>query len=115
MTSPASQQQPSLRQDLVRITVLIYAKEGLIFEKFTSYWLNTYGPLISSLDIVKRNLTKYEQASDVPIQFIKRLAYPSISFISTLSRTRASLKKAWLYWRLSRTRRSSRSGRTRSV
>ena len=52
---------PTLRQDRVRLVALLHAKEGLSFEAFDSYWTHEHAQVFASIDIVKRNLTKYEQ------------------------------------------------------
>ncbi|KAJ7364153.1 hypothetical protein DFH08DRAFT_838454 [Mycena albidolilacea] len=52
----------SHRTDRVRIVVLLKRKPTLSKEEFHKHWTETHGPLFSSLDVVKRNLLKYEQA-----------------------------------------------------
>ncbi|KAF9237073.1 hypothetical protein BU15DRAFT_49272 [Melanogaster broomeanus] len=52
----------SLRTDRVRITVSFKRKEGISKEEFENFWLNEYFKLFNSLDIVKSNILKYEQA-----------------------------------------------------
>ena len=47
---------------------LMYPKDGLSFEEFDRYWLENHGKVFSSLDIVRKNLLKYEQVR--PSQFI---------------------------------------------
>ncbi|KAF8184646.1 kinase-like domain-containing protein [Mycena galopus ATCC 62051] len=51
----------SYRTDRVRLIVLFARKSNLSKEEFHKYWLETHGPLFSSLDAVKNNLLKYEQ------------------------------------------------------
>ncbi|KAJ7918893.1 hypothetical protein B0H13DRAFT_1458921, partial [Mycena leptocephala] len=50
------------RPDRVRLAVLIKRKPGMSVEEFGRYWAEVHGPLFTSLDIVKKNLVKYEQA-----------------------------------------------------
>ncbi|KAJ3556421.1 hypothetical protein NM688_g2033 [Phlebia brevispora] len=58
MTSSA----PSLmRKDRVRVVAIMFPKDGISFEEFDRYWLTEHSKLFSSLDIVKKNLLKYEQ------------------------------------------------------
>lgn len=52
---------PSLRSDRVRLIVMISPKPELSLEEFQEYWLNTHSKLFTSVAIVKKNLTKYEQ------------------------------------------------------
>ncbi|KAG6329094.1 hypothetical protein ID866_9994 [Astraeus odoratus] len=52
----------SLRTDRVRITGSFKRKEGVSKEEFDNFWLNEHPKLFTSLDIVKKNILKYEQA-----------------------------------------------------
>ncbi|KAH7924774.1 hypothetical protein BV22DRAFT_1066126 [Leucogyrophana mollusca] len=52
----------SLRTDRVRITASFKRKEGVSKEAFDEFWLNEHPKLFNSLDIVKKNILKYEQA-----------------------------------------------------
>ncbi|KAJ7261845.1 hypothetical protein B0H12DRAFT_1013346 [Mycena haematopus] len=52
----------SFRTDRVRLAVLFKRKPTISKEEFVKYWAETHGPLFSSLDIVKKNILKYEQA-----------------------------------------------------
>ena len=40
---------------------LMYPKDGVGFEEFDHYWLHEHSKIFTSLDIVKKNLLKYEQ------------------------------------------------------
>lgn len=51
----------SIRTDRVRLAILLKKKQGLTNEEFLGYWLNNHAKLFSSLEIVKKNLLKYEQ------------------------------------------------------
>jgi hypothetical protein len=51
----------TFRPDRVRLAVLIKRKPGMSVEEFGRYWAEVHGPLFTSLDIVKKNLVKYEQ------------------------------------------------------
>ena len=73
----------SIRTDRVRLAGLLKKKEGLTREEFLSYWLGHHGPLFSSLDIVKTNLSKYEQVSlfcyyYVPCSMLKATSTSSV-------------------------------------
>ncbi|KAI0779858.1 hypothetical protein C8Q74DRAFT_1367678 [Fomes fomentarius] len=57
---------PSLRSDRVRLIILISPKPELSLEEFQDYWLNTHSKLFTSVAIVKKNLTKYEQFHITP-------------------------------------------------
>lgn len=50
------------RSDHVRLILFLKRKPGLSKEEFSHYWSDTHAPLFLSLDIVKRNVIKYEQA-----------------------------------------------------
>ncbi|KAJ7158628.1 hypothetical protein C8R46DRAFT_395815 [Mycena filopes] len=50
------------RTDRVRLVVLLKRKSTLSKEEFHQYWSEQHAALFSSLDIVKTNLVKYEQA-----------------------------------------------------
>ncbi|KIN94421.1 hypothetical protein M404DRAFT_1008333 [Pisolithus tinctorius Marx 270] len=52
----------SLRTDRVRITGSFKRKEGVSKEDFDNFWLNEHPKLFNSLDVVKKNILKYEQA-----------------------------------------------------
>ncbi|KAF8206287.1 EthD domain-containing protein [Mycena galopus ATCC 62051] len=51
----------SYRADRVRFALLVNRKPGLSKEEFHKYWSEKHGPLVTTLDIVKQNLLKYEQ------------------------------------------------------
>lgn len=50
-----------LRKDRVRLIALMQPKEGTSLKEFDQYWIQQHGPLFASLDVVKKNLSKYEQ------------------------------------------------------
>ncbi|KAJ7475961.1 hypothetical protein FB451DRAFT_1173905 [Mycena latifolia] len=52
----------SLRTDRVRLVMFLRRKSTLTREEFSQYWSGTHAALFSSLEIVKTNLIKYEQA-----------------------------------------------------
>ncbi|KAJ7131587.1 hypothetical protein C8R43DRAFT_1207626 [Mycena crocata] len=52
----------SFRTDRVRLAILLKQKPTLSKEDFHKYWSESHGTLFSSLEIVKTNLLKYEQA-----------------------------------------------------
>lgn len=59
----ASTPVPEVRKDRYRVNSLLYKKEGMTDEEFFTYWREVHGPLFASLEIVKKNLIKYEQVS----------------------------------------------------
>ncbi|KAF5365114.1 hypothetical protein D9758_011026 [Tetrapyrgos nigripes] len=52
---------PTLRADRVRLLSLIKQNPSISREEFDRYWLEHHSQLFLSLDIVKRNILKYEQ------------------------------------------------------
>lgn len=52
----------SLRTDRVRIIGSVKRKEGVSKEEFENFWINEHPKLFNSLEVVKRNVLKYEQA-----------------------------------------------------
>ncbi|KAJ7461818.1 hypothetical protein B0H11DRAFT_116613 [Mycena galericulata] len=52
----------TIRTDRVRLTILLKRKPGMSNEEFSRYWAGEYGSLFASLEIVKTNILKYEQA-----------------------------------------------------
>ena len=54
---------PPIRHDKVRLIILLYRKQGMSQEDFSTYWRETHSGVFASLTIVKRNLLKYEQVS----------------------------------------------------
>ena len=52
---------PPVRKDRVRLVGFMAKKEGLTDAEFFKYWHEVHGPLFASLEIVKKNLTLYEQ------------------------------------------------------
>ena len=55
--------KPSLLPNRFRFVAVFFPAPGISQERFHDYWLNEHGRLFMSLDIVKKNLTKYEQVS----------------------------------------------------
>ncbi|KAJ7030367.1 hypothetical protein C8F04DRAFT_1005782 [Mycena alexandri] len=52
----------SFRTDRVRLVVLIKKKPSLSKKEFHQHWAKTHGALFSSLEVVKKNILRYEQA-----------------------------------------------------
>ena len=61
LSAPHHDKVPPIRRDRVRLTVLLVRKQGMSIEEFQKYWRETHAALFTSLDVVKRNLVKYEQ------------------------------------------------------
>jgi hypothetical protein len=51
----------TIRPNRVRLAALFYPAQGISREQFGRYWLRGYEKLFMSLDIVSKNITKYEQ------------------------------------------------------
>lgn len=58
------------RRDRVRLTVLIFRKEGMSTEDFQQYWRNEHSQCFAHLKIVKKNLLKYEQVGVMIAKFV---------------------------------------------
>ncbi|KAJ3553104.1 hypothetical protein NM688_g3795 [Phlebia brevispora] len=52
---------PSFEANRVRLSALFFPAPNITYKQFSQHWLNIHGKLFMSLDIVKKNLTKYEQ------------------------------------------------------
>ncbi|KAJ7634693.1 hypothetical protein FB45DRAFT_1025623 [Roridomyces roridus] len=52
----------TIRTDRVRLAILLIRKPGTTVEEFRRHWAEVHGPLIGSIEIVKKNILKYEQA-----------------------------------------------------
>ncbi|KAF7797940.1 hypothetical protein EIP86_009147 [Pleurotus ostreatoroseus] len=61
MPNTVSGYDAGFETDRVRLSVLFFPAQGITHEQFSQYWLHEHGKRFMSLDIVKRNLTKYEQ------------------------------------------------------
>ncbi|KAG6919074.1 hypothetical protein DXG01_009327 [Tephrocybe rancida] len=51
----------TIRNDRVRVLVLMKRKASLTREEFSKYWRKVHAPLFTSLNIVKTNVLRYEQ------------------------------------------------------
>ncbi|KAI0829730.1 hypothetical protein BC628DRAFT_1062466 [Trametes gibbosa] len=60
-TSSLSPSAPVQRTDRYRVVGLLSKKPELSDEEFFTHWREVHGPLFTSLDIVKKNILKYEQ------------------------------------------------------
>ncbi|KAI0633462.1 hypothetical protein C8Q77DRAFT_1217856 [Trametes polyzona] len=61
MSSSTSTSVPEVRKDRYRVVGLMAKKPGLTDEQFFAHWREVNGPLFTSLEIVKKNILKYEQ------------------------------------------------------
>ena len=68
MSDPAA--FPPIRKDRVCLIVLMAKKSGLTDEEFSKYWHEVHGPLFASLEIVKKNITLYEQVRPWSLLFV---------------------------------------------
>ncbi|KAJ7364156.1 EthD domain-containing protein [Mycena albidolilacea] len=64
--------------DRVRVAMFVKRKATISKEQFHQYWAETHAPLVSSLNIVKANLLKYEQAhtNETMITHLTPMALP---------------------------------------
>lgn len=60
-TATTSAPAPEVRKDRYRVVGLMAKKPGMTDEEFFTYWREKNGPLFTSLEIVKKNILKYEQ------------------------------------------------------
>jgi hypothetical protein len=51
----------TIQPNRVRLAALFYPASGISREQFGRYWLSEHGKKFMSLDIVRKNITKYEQ------------------------------------------------------
>ena len=51
----------AIQPNRVRLAALFYPAPGVSREQFGRYWLSEHGKKFMSLDIVRKNITKYEQ------------------------------------------------------
>ncbi|KAG5651572.1 hypothetical protein H0H81_008220 [Sphagnurus paluster] len=52
----------STSTDTIRVIIFLKRKPGLTREEFRSHWDGPHAQLFESLDIVKKNIIKYERA-----------------------------------------------------
>ncbi|KAH9855141.1 hypothetical protein C2E23DRAFT_866797 [Lenzites betulinus] len=60
-TTSTSSSAPAQPAKTVRIVGWLCKKPGMSMEDFFAYWRDVHGPMFSNLEIVKKNITKYEQ------------------------------------------------------
>jgi len=58
---------PELLKDRVRMVGFLHPKEGVSYEDFSDYWLNSHGETVMSLKVVQKNILKYEQFHFDPV------------------------------------------------
>jgi len=61
----------SLRTDRVRVVAFIKRKDEVSREQFSRYWREEYAERFTAIPIVRKNLLKYEQVSDLSIMIFK--------------------------------------------
>ena len=54
---------PEYRTDRVRLAILVYRKPGMSLQDFQDYWRKEHAKVFSGIEVVKKNLLKYEQVS----------------------------------------------------
>lgn len=57
-------QFPAVRKDRVRLTLLVYRKQGMSLSEFQQYWREQHSEVFTSIAIVKKNLLLYEQVRE---------------------------------------------------
>ncbi|KAI0633463.1 hypothetical protein C8Q77DRAFT_1073322 [Trametes polyzona] len=60
-SQPSSGALPEPRKDRYRVLGILAKKPELTDEEFFKHWREVHGPLFAGLDIVKKNILKYEQ------------------------------------------------------
>lgn len=68
----ADEQEPktkveAARQDRVRLTLLVYRKQGMSLDEFQQYWKNQHSKVFSGIAIVKKNLLSYVQVREASV------------------------------------------------
>ncbi len=62
------------RQDRVRLTLLVYRKEGISRDEFQRYWKDEHSKIFSGIAIVKKNLLSYVQVSEACVRQSRSMA-----------------------------------------
>ncbi|KIP01961.1 hypothetical protein PHLGIDRAFT_130998 [Phlebiopsis gigantea 11061_1 CR5-6] len=57
----ASVYRAALQPNRVRLAAIFHPAAGVSPQQFSHYWLNEHGKIFISLNVVRNNLTKYEQ------------------------------------------------------
>lgn len=74
----ADEQKPKkshdARKDRVRLTLLVYRKQGMSLDEFQQYWKNQHSEVFTSIAIVKKNLLNYEQVREACISQSRSIA-----------------------------------------
>lgn len=81
---------PQLRTDRVRVMCILYPKEGMSFEDWSTYWRVKHQEVFKNLAIVKTNVLSYEQVRTFILTYPFETQYYAIkssSFISTFRST----------------------------
>ncbi len=70
---------PPVRKDRVRLVGFMAKKEGLSDAEFYRYWHEVHGPVFANLEIVKKNILKFEQvrSASSSILYFLRAAFSS--------------------------------------
>ena len=50
-----------LRTDRVRLLHFVQRNPSITYGEFVNYWREVHSPLVVSIDVVKRNIRRYEQ------------------------------------------------------
>lgn len=97
LPSMADEQKPKAkpvvaRQGRVRLTLLVYRKQGMSLEEFQQYWKNEHSHVFSSIAIVKKNLLSYEQVREASIQCFQSMTSQGLIFVQCLCRLMSTKK-----------------------
>ncbi len=57
-----------ISKDRVRVVLLLHKRDDISKEEFQRYWNEEHADVLSDLSVVKKNLLKYEQVSDICIK-----------------------------------------------
>ena len=79
MDIPDIVSSPPTRSDRVRAIALMAKKAGMSDEAFFKHWQEIHGPLFANLDIVKKNILKYEQVSILLFAFHQEQPFTSVA------------------------------------
>ena len=69
----------AIRPNRVRLAALFYPAPGINREQFGQYWLREHGKKFMSLDIVRKNITKYEQVCFSTCSFLRSILIATAS------------------------------------
>lgn len=80
----ADEQEPktesaAARQDRVRLTLLVYRKQGTSLDDFQKYWKNQHSKVFSGIAIVKKNLLSYVQVREASFKCFQSMTLQGLT------------------------------------